>query len=127
NYAVYVTWNFDITCKAEDKETKPDTLITDVISVATACCIDHTNRIKGLSINILIRLFQIMITRFPETTMAQLLRSFFASEGFEHVPNFAMHLVELKTFMVLHLSWSMVLKLDEFKDLKVSIARYTVK
>ncbi|CAB4394801.1 unnamed protein product [Rhizophagus irregularis] len=125
DYAVYVTWNFDITNKVEDKL---DTLMTDVISVANICCTAHINRIKGLSVNILIRLFQIMIFRFPEKTMAQLLRTLFASDGFKrHIPNFVMHLVELKTFMTLHLSWSMVIRLEEFKDLKVSIGRYTLR
>jgi hypothetical protein len=64
DFAVYVTWKFDITCKTEDMEKKPNTLMVDVISVANACCTDHTKRIKGLSINTLVRLFQIMIVRF---------------------------------------------------------------
>ncbi|GBC02154.1 hypothetical protein RclHR1_04480018 [Rhizophagus clarus] len=125
DYAVYVTWNFDLTHKVEDKL---DLLLTDVISVAKICCTAHKNRIKGLSVNILVRLFQIMIIRFPENIMSQLLRILFASHGFEkHIPNFVMHLVELKTFITLHLSWSVVIKLEEFKDLKVSIGRYTLR
>ncbi|RIA99399.1 hypothetical protein C1645_356866 [Glomus cerebriforme] len=128
DYAVYVTWNFNIICKAKDDKKKTDMLMMDVISVANICCTAHADRIKGLSVNTLVRLFQIMITRFPEETMAQLLQSLFASEGFKkYVPNFVMHLVELKTFMTMHLSSSMILKLEEFKDLKVSIARYTMR
>jgi hypothetical protein len=128
DFAVYVTWKFDIICKVEDMEKKPDTLMMDVISVANACCISHTERIKGLSINTLVRLFQIMIVRFPEETMTKLFRLLFVSEGFiRHVHNFIMHLVELKTFMTMHLSSSMIMKLNEFEDLKVPIARYSVK
>ncbi|PKC13430.1 hypothetical protein RhiirA5_351617, partial [Rhizophagus irregularis] len=72
DFAVYSTWKFDIKCKTEDIEKKPVTLMMDVISVANACCTDHTTRIKGLSINTLVRLFQIMIVRFPEKTIAKL-------------------------------------------------------
>ncbi|RGB27717.1 hypothetical protein C1646_673778 [Rhizophagus diaphanus] len=127
DFAVYSTWKFDIKCKIEDIEKKPVILMMDVISVANACCTNHTKRIKGLSINTLVCLFQIMIVRFPEETMAKLFRILFASEGFEkHVQNFVMHLVELKTFMTMHLYSSMIMKLDEFKDLKVLIARYSV-
>jgi hypothetical protein len=68
-----------------------------------------------------------MINRFPEETMVQLLKSLFSSKGFKKViPNFLMHLVELKVFMTLHLSQSIVFKLEEFKDLNVPIARYTI-
>ncbi|CAB4380536.1 unnamed protein product [Rhizophagus irregularis] len=128
DFAVYSTWKFDIKCKTEDIEKKPVILMMDVISVANACCTDHTTRIKGLSINTLVRLFQIMIVRFPEKTIAKLFRLLFASEGFiRHVKNFEMHFVELKTFMIMHLSSSIIMKLDEFKDLKVPIARYSVR
>ncbi|PKY37907.1 hypothetical protein RhiirA4_391196, partial [Rhizophagus irregularis] len=72
DFAVYSTWKFDIKCKTEDIEKKPVTLMMEVISVANACCTDHTTRIKGLSINTLVRLFQIMIVRFPEKTIAKL-------------------------------------------------------
>jgi hypothetical protein len=124
DFAVYVTWSFEV----KDKEIKSDILMTDVISVATKACHVHTHRIKGLSINILVRLFQIMIDRFSEETMVQLLQSLFSSEGFKkYIPNFLMHLVELKVFMTLHLSQSTVFKLEEFKDLNVPIARYTVR
>jgi hypothetical protein len=128
DFAVYVTWKFDIICKAGDIEKRPDKLMMDLISIANACCVNHTKRIKGLSINTLVRLFQIMIVRFPEETMTKLFRLLFASEGFiRHVHNFIMHLVELKTFMTMHLSSSMIMDLDEFKDLKVPIARYSVR
>ncbi|GBC23163.2 uncharacterized protein OCT59_013938 [Rhizophagus irregularis] len=128
DFAVYSTWKFDIKYKTEDIEKKPVTLMMDVISVANACCTDHTTRIKGLSINTLVRLFQIMIVRFPEKTIAKLFRLLFATEGFiRHVKNFEMHSVELKTFMMMHLSSSIIMKLDEFKDLKVPIARYFVR
>ncbi|PKK65554.1 hypothetical protein RhiirC2_754860, partial [Rhizophagus irregularis] len=72
DFAVYSTWKFDIKCETENIEKKPVTLMMDVISVANACCTDHTTRIKGLSINTLVRLFQIMIVRFPEKTIAKL-------------------------------------------------------
>src|SRR5581483_9860663 len=83
DYAVYTTWKFDITCKDEDKENKeekPEILMIDVIPIAKACCIEHESRIKGLSINILVRLFQIMIARVSENTMIQLLQLIFSSE-----------------------------------------------
>ncbi|CAB5360388.1 unnamed protein product [Rhizophagus irregularis] len=128
DFAVYSTWKFDIKCKTEDIEKKPVTLMMDVISVANACCTDYTTRIKGLSINTLVRLFQIMVVRFPEKTIAKLFRLLFASEGFiRHVKNFEMHSIELKTFMTMHLSSSIIMKLDEFKDLKAPIARYSVR
>ncbi|CAB4486163.1 hypothetical protein RhiirA1_389135 [Rhizophagus irregularis] len=125
DYAVYVTWKFDI---AKDKEEKLDTLINGVISVASACCTAHNKRIYGLSINIIVRLFQIMNIRFSEEIMAQLLQSLFTSKGFnKYIPNFAMHLVELKTFMTLHFCLPFVSKLKELNDLKVPIARYSLK
>ena len=58
----------------ENKEEKPEILMIDVIQIAKACCIKHESRIKGLSINILVRLFQIMIALFSENTMIQLLQ-----------------------------------------------------
>jgi hypothetical protein len=128
DYAVYVRWKFDITYKAEYREKEPDTLMMDVISVANACCTDHKDRIKGLSINTLVRLFQIMIARFPEETISKLFRSLFSPGGFKkHIQNFLMHVVELKTFMTLHLSSSLIMKLEEFKDLEESIARYSMR
>lgn len=125
DYAVYVTWEFDL---AKDKEGKLNTLINGVISVASACCTAHNKRIHGLSINILVRLFQIMNIRFSEEIMAQLLQSLFTSKGFfKYIPNFAMHLVELKTFMSLHFCLPFVSKLKELNDLEVPVARYSLK
>ena len=70
-----------------------------------------------------------MIVRFSEDTMLQLLQLLFSPEGFKkHIPKFAMHLIELKVFMMLHLPQSMILKIKEFEDFKKgSIARYNVK
>ncbi|RGB41235.1 hypothetical protein C1646_685806 [Rhizophagus diaphanus] len=125
DYAVYITWKFDI---AKDKEEKLDTLINGVISVASACCTAHNKRIYGLSINIIVHLFQIMNIRFSEEIMARLLQSLFTSKGFnKYIPNFAMHLVELKTFMTLHFCLPFVSKLKELNDLEVPIARYSLK
>src|ERR1051325_381747 len=108
---------------------KPDKLMTDVISVATACCTEHSTRIKGLGINILVRLFQIMIIQFSEKTIVQLLQLLFSPEGFKkHISNFAMHLVELKVFMKMHLPKSIIFKIEEFENFKNEpIAKYNIK
>ncbi|CAB4436066.1 unnamed protein product [Rhizophagus irregularis] len=85
DYAVYVTWKFDI---AKDKEEKLDTLINGVISVASACCTAHNKRIYGLSINIIVRINK-------------------------YIPNFAMHLVEVEDFYDIAFLFAFVSKLKE--------------
>ncbi|RHZ82289.1 hypothetical protein Glove_110g136 [Diversispora epigaea] len=139
DFAVYATWNFDITSKLElepsskkgkEIDSGSTNLLNHVISIATICCENHNDRIKGLSINTLVRLFQIMLMRFPEKIMSELIYTFIFLEGPTKVPNFINHLVELKTFMSMHLSWWLSNLYQQEKEmaleeLRLPVAKYT--
>ncbi|CAG8608779.1 5623_t:CDS:1 [Diversispora eburnea] len=143
DFAVYATWNFDITSKLElessskkgkEIDSGSTSLLNHVISIATICCKPHNDRIKGLSINTLVRLFQIMLIRFPEKIMSEFIYTFIFLEGPTKVPNFINHLIELKTFMSMHLSWwlsnlhqqeKQQEKEMALEELRLPVAKYT--